>query len=81
MAPMIQIDSMASNNMVFSNAIPYKTLEILFTNFLILIFNVVFFCSYVFLKSKKQSKELTNLPKKINRSAPLQILILGAFSI
>ena len=56
-APMVQIDSIESNNMVFPNAFVYKTSCILFTNFLILLFNIGFFFSYIFIKKKKLSTE------------------------
>lgn len=81
MAPMIQIDSMTPSNMVFSNAFPYEQSSVIFTNFLILIFNVVFFCSYVYLKTKKRSKEFTTSLKAPARSIPLQILIACTLSI
>lgn len=81
MAPMIQIDSMTHDFMIFSNVFPYETSDILFTNFLILIFNIVFFCSYVVLKSKTLRKELQTPPKDTIRSVPLQILILCTLSI
>lgn len=76
MAPMIQIDSIESNNMAFPNAFIYKTSSVLFSNFLILLFNVVFFCSYIFIKNKKLSSEFKNPRRDTTYSTPLQILIL-----
>lgn len=79
-APMIQIDSIESNNMAFPNAFIYKSTSVLFTNFLILLFNVVFFFSYIFIKKKKLSSEFKNSLKDISYSTPLQILALCMLS-
>lgn len=81
MAPMIQIDSIESNNMAFPNAFLYNTSSILFTNFLILLFNIIFFCSYILIKKKKLSRELKNPLKDTTYSTPLQILVLFIVSV
>ena len=80
-APMVQIDSIESNNMVFPNAFVYKTSCILFTNFLILLFNIGFFFSYIFIKKKKLSTEFKNTLKDISYSTPLQILAVCILSV
>jgi hypothetical protein len=75
-APIIQISFIESNGLLFPNGFPYKTWDVVFTNFLILIFNLLFFLSYLFLKKRNFNANINNEIKENTFSTPLIILVL-----
>ncbi len=75
-APIIQISSMESNGSIFPNGFPYRTWDIIFTNFLILIFNCVFLLTYLHFKKKHITENKKSKNRENSFSTPLSILIL-----
>ena len=80
-APIIQISSIESTNSLFPNAYPYSSFDIVFSNFLILIFNVVFFLSYLYYKKKHTNQRESVIKKDSSFSTPLLILVLFIFCL
>lgn len=77
-APIVQINSFEGINPEFMTKYPYRGSEAVFTNFLISIFNVTFFLSYLLFKKYKPLKKIPTVSQKDIRVLPLTILcILG----
>lgn len=74
-APILQISSIGSNG-VFPNGFPYSTLDVVITNFLILLFNFCFFLTYIIFKKKYLKKDLNTRSAEDSYSKPLAILVL-----
>ncbi|MFT4801035.1 MAG: hypothetical protein ACI93N_000800 [Flavobacteriaceae bacterium] len=73
-APIIQISSMELRGLVFPNNYPYSKPEILFANFLIFIFNALFFLSYIYFKKRYYKSQINY--NQTTYSTPLVIFIL-----
>lgn len=75
-SPIIQISSFEPNNSFFPNAYPFNASEIIFVNFLIFLFNLVFFLCYLIFKKRllkaRPKEEITSK----RYTAPLFIIIL-----
>ena len=77
LAPVFQISAMNDLNFRFPNDFAFNTSSVVFANLLILIFNIVFIFSYLYLKDKKLGKnkeQATEVNFKYN--TPLAILVL-----
>jgi len=77
-APIIQISTLEANDLKFPNALPYSPSAVIFTNFLIFLFNAVFFSSYIFFKKKYLKSRKLEVQK--NSLMPLLILTLFVLS-
>jgi len=75
-APIIQTNSIESTSLLFPNAYPYSAKDIIFTNFLILIFTAIFFLGYIFFKRRKLQIPKQLESEKTSFSLPLTILVL-----
>nr|WP_262913960.1 O-antigen polymerase [Polaribacter sp. DS7-9] len=81
-APITQINSLEDvTNAKFVNFFPYKENLILYVNILIILFNIIFICSYI--QIKKRINPLVNLTKDNSdqKYLPLVILILLVISM
>ncbi|UKM65592.1 O-antigen polysaccharide polymerase Wzy [Flavobacteriaceae bacterium GSB9] len=74
-APIIQIGAIESMGSTFPNNYPYNVNEVIFSNFLILIFNLIFFISYLFYKKRKE-QNFVQKPQTNTFSRPLVMLVL-----
>ena len=79
-APLIQIKVIDSRNADFMTNFPYDSGDIVFTNFLVIIFNTVFFLSYWFLKGRRRISKITLNSNNYYKRLPLTIMILLVFS-
>lgn len=80
-APIVQIDSFIGlQEAKFVTNFPYSQSLVIYANFIIFIFNLVFITFYIQLKKAKKitTKKITNYQKKV---LPFIILVLVAFSI
>ncbi|HIB36731.1 O-antigen polysaccharide polymerase Wzy [Mesonia sp.] len=79
-APIIQINSFSIDNNRFATNFIYREDLVLFTNFLIFLFNISFVTTYLFLKKLKTKKNIYKQGnKKTLRVAIFVILILSIF--
>jgi hypothetical protein len=61
---------------VFPNGLPYSTFDVVSANFLILLFNLSFFLTYIFFKKKYLKKDTTINSNENTYSTPMVILVL-----
>lgn len=71
-APLAQISQISPNLLRHVNYLPYSWEQTVFANICILIFNIIFFISYVFFKKQNRSV----LEYKISNKLPFDILIV-----
>ena len=75
-APIIQISSIETTDLLFPNGYPFNKWSVVFTNILILIFNIIFFLSYIFFKKRFLSVKTEKTSKENSFTTPLIILVL-----
>ena len=73
-APIVQINSFTGINRVFMTNYPYRESEIIFTNVLIGVFNILFFLSYLLLKKYKPIRKIPSIQEKNLNILPLTII-------
>ena len=76
LAPIIQIGSFTVTNNKFATRLPYDTGLTIKTNGLIILFNIIFFFTYVYFKRKYRKKILKVVPHKKEKNLPLTLLVL-----
>ena len=81
LAPIIQIGSFTETNNRFATRMIYDVGLSLKTNGLIILFNLIFFSSYVFFKKKYKNKIDKIIAPKNEKNLPLTILTLFVISI
>lgn len=79
-APLLQIGELNLRNGVFPNKLTYREDAIIFTNILIIIFNLTFFLSYIFFKKVRILKSIPKYNRKNHKNLPLTILSLTLLS-
>ena len=80
-APMVQINSFEGVNPAFENHLPYSEAATVFTNFLIALFNLIFFATYVFFKRWKWLRSTPELSKSSQAVSPLLIVSLAILTV
>ncbi len=79
-APIVQINSFTETQFRFTNFFPYKENLVIYTNFLITFFYIIFIISYILLK-KVHKKNLLKKPNiRSKKIRPLTILLLFILS-
>ena len=81
LAPIIQIGSFTETNNRFATRMIYDVGLSLKTNGLIILFNLIFFSSYLFFKKKYKYKITKIVAPKNEKNLPLTILILFVISV
>ena len=79
-APIVQITAISINPTSFPNAFPYDTEKVFFANTFILLFNAVFFISYLYFK-KKQTLVKTNDVLSNSFNTPVILLLFLAIAL
>ena len=80
-APLIQINSIASNSALFPNNFPYQTWNVVYTNILIFCFNSLFFLGYLFFKKKQKVTFEKKENQDVSYYTPLVILLIFFLSL
>ncbi|WP_178991311.1 O-antigen polymerase [Winogradskyella schleiferi] len=81
LAPIIQIGSFTETNYRFATMMIYDISLTLKTNGLIILFNLIFFFSYLYLKKKYKNRINKNVGPRNEKNLPLTILTLFVISI
>lgn len=80
-APIFQISSINDFNPTFENDLVYSTSSVIITNFLIIVFNIIFFFSYLYFRQRKQAMaESIKFEANSNYNTPLVVLAILFFS-
>jgi len=80
-APIVQINYALQTNFKFTNFFPYTERLVLYTNSLIILFNLIFIFSYLFFKNKYKKKRVKLINSKSEKALPLTIFILFILSV
>ena len=81
-APVFQISSIDDLNPTFENDLVYSASSVVITNGLIIVFNFIFFLSYLYFRQIKQSKKEFIKPEaNFTYNTPLAVLVLLFFSL
>lgn len=81
LAPMVQISAFNNTSSLFPNYFPYSEGKVIYTNTMILIFHLIFFCSYLFFKKKQALKRPRIQNQFDHRYTPLNVLLILGISI
>lgn len=79
-APIVQINNLEGENPQFVTNFPYHQNLVIYVNLLICVFNVIFFCAYLFFKKKFKPLYKTALDVRSAKLLPITLITILALS-